>query len=131
MDAPNNSESCRILLAEDNKINQKLVLLILDKLGVTVMTAETGQEAVEKATGNAFDLILMDLHMPGMDGVEATQLIKADLGERCPPIVALTADAMRGSDTEALEKGLDGYLTKPINSSILRDCINEHTRFTV
>ncbi|MEX0325599.1 MAG: response regulator [Puniceicoccaceae bacterium] len=131
MGGPTNSETCRILLAEDNKINQKLALLILQKLGVTAETAETGQEAVEKARGNAFDLILMDLHMPGMDGMEATQIIKGDLGDKCPPIVALTADAMQGSDTEALEKGLDGYMTKPINSGILRDCINEHTAFTV
>ena len=93
--------------------------------------AETGQEAVERAHAGPFDLILMDLHMPGMDGMEATRHIKADLGERCPPIVALTADVMQGSDEDARKKGLDGFLTKPINSNILRDCINSHTRFTV
>ena len=131
MDTPNNSESCAILLAEDNKINQKLVLLILDRLGVSAMTAETGQEAVDLAHANTYDLILMDLHMPGMDGIQATQHIKADLGEKCPPIVALTADAMRGSDQEALSRGLDGYLEKPINSNMLRDCINKHTRFEI
>jgi CheY-like chemotaxis protein len=131
MDTPDTSESCSILLAEDNKINQKLVLLILDKLGVKADTAETGQEAVDKATSQAFDLILMDLHMPGMDGVQATQEIKAGLGEQCPPIVALTADAMRGSDAEAMERGLDGYLTKPINSDMLRDCISAHTGFNL
>ncbi|MEX0331069.1 MAG: response regulator [Puniceicoccaceae bacterium] len=131
MDEPKNSESCRILLAEDNKVNQKLALLILNRLGVSAETAESGQEAVDKAKAETFDLILMDLHMPGMDGVEATQIIKRDLGDKCPPIVALTADAMRGSDAEAMEKGLDDFMTKPINSGILKDCINKHTRFTV
>ena len=131
MDTPTNSESCRILLAEDNKINQKLVLLILEKLGVSAATAETGQQAVDAALEAAFDLILMDMHIPGIDGMEATRPIKSELGERCPPIVALTADAMGGSEAEALEKGLDGYLTKPINSGMLRDCINNHTRFTI
>ena len=131
MDKNLKHEICSILLAEDNKINQKLVLLILNKLGAMAVVAETGQEAVDYAKEREFDLILMDLHMPGMDGVEATQRIKSDLGSNCPHIVALTADAKRGADVEAMSQGLDGYLTKPINSEMLRNCINTHTSFSL
>lgn len=129
MEDSTDRDSCSILLAEDNKINQKLVLLILQKLGAQAELAESGQEAVDKAETSRFDLILMDLHMPGMDGVQATRILKTDLGDECPPIVALTADAIRGNFAQEMENGLDGFLTKPINSTMLRDCINEHTRF--
>jgi CheY-like chemotaxis protein len=122
-----NHSSCSVLLVEDNKINQKLVQLMLSKFDLEAAIAESGQQAVDMAKAEHYDLILMDLHMPGMDGVEATQILKSHFGEACPPIVALTADAMAGSEAEAMEQGLDGYLVKPINTATLRQCISEHT----
>jgi CheY-like chemotaxis protein len=123
--------NCSVLLAEDNKINQRLVQLILGRFNLELSIAGTGQEAVELAKSKHFDLILMDLHMPGMDGVEATLILKQELGPDCPPIVALTADARACDEARAMEQGLDGCLIKPINSEALRDCVEHHTGIVV
>ncbi len=131
MEKPGNHSNCSVLLAEDNKINQKLVQLMLGKFNLTTAIAETGHEAVDLATAKHFDLILMDLHMPGMDGVEATHIIKRKLGSDCPPIVALTADARACEEAKAMDQGLDAYLIKPINTQALRECIKTYTGITV
>jgi CheY-like chemotaxis protein len=123
------SQKCHILLVEDNKINQKVVTLMLGKYGIQPAIAEGGQEAINKAVGEPYDLILMDLHMPGMDGMEAASRIKSQLGDKSPPIVALTADAMRCESLSYREHGLDGCLTKPINSDILKSCIEQFTSY--
>ena len=107
--------SVRILLAEDNPVNQKLGKIILTKAGYQVEVANNGKEAVEKYTASPkdFDLILMDVQMPEMDGLEATKAIRQG-GFDTVPIVAVTAHAMKGDREMCLEAGMDDYITKPI-----------------
>jgi signal transduction histidine kinase/DNA-binding response OmpR family regulator len=107
----------RILLAEDNPVNQRLALRLLEKQGHSIALACTGLEAVEKSAAKKFDVILMDVQMPGMDGIEATRLIRTreqNTGEHVP-IIALTAHAMSGDSDRCLDAGMDGYLSKPIS----------------
>jgi CheY-like chemotaxis protein len=111
----------RILLAEDNAVNRRLARFLLEKKGHTVITAEDGHEALAVLEKETVDLILMDVQMPGMDGVEATRVIRdreAAGGYRVP-IVALTAHAMSGDRDFCLAAGMDGYLTKPIRAEDL------------
>lgn len=114
-----------VLVAEDRPANQKLVVTILRKHGHTVEVAETGTEAVEKATGGHFDLILMDVQMPGMDGFQATAAIRAR--ERSPhhriPIIAMTAHAMKGDRERCLAAGMDAYIAKPLDSRKLIELV--------
>jgi signal transduction histidine kinase/DNA-binding response OmpR family regulator len=107
----------RILIAEDNVINQQVILFILQKLGYTPTIVQNGQEAVDAASSTTFDIILMDLQMPEMDGLEATRLIRRpnDPGtSHRPAIIALTANTMEGDEDECLEAGMDDYLGKPV-----------------
>jgi two-component system sensor histidine kinase/response regulator len=107
--------SVRVLLAEDNLVNQKLATLMLGKAGYAVEVARNGIEAVEKyaAAPDDFDLIFMDVQMPEMDGMEATQKIR-EKGFDKVPIVAMTAHAMKGDRERCLEAGMNDYITKPI-----------------
>ncbi|MGC9386383.1 MAG: PAS domain S-box protein [Hydrogenovibrio sp.] len=107
----------RLLLAEDNDINQEVALAQLESFGLEVVLAENGRIAVEKARQEAFDLILMDIQMPEMDGYEATQAIRAFNADI--PIIALTAAAMVEDREKALEAGMNGHLGKPIESEAL------------
>ncbi|HWB40156.1 MAG TPA: response regulator [Gemmatimonadales bacterium] len=115
----------RILLAEDNPVNQKLALGILTKRGHAVRVAQNGREAVEAVEQEPFDLVLMDVHMPEMGGFEATGRIRQR--ERVHgdhlPIVALTARAMAGDRERCLEAGMDDYLTKPVKVKDLLEII--------
>ncbi len=107
----------RILVAEDNRINQKLILRLLSRGGHQVSLAENGLEALEALRKASFDLVLMDVQMPGLDGLEATRRIRAlevPGGDRLP-IVALTAHAMKGDEEECYRSGMDAYLSKPID----------------
>jgi signal transduction histidine kinase/ActR/RegA family two-component response regulator len=111
----------KVLLAEDNVVLQKVVATILGKQGHAVKIAGTGCEAVEAEARGGFDLILMDLEMPAMDGWEAVRTIRAreaPLGRRTP-VVAMTAHAMAGDEARCLKGGMDGYLSKPIRQSEL------------
>ena len=106
----------RVLLAEDNPVNQRLVVKLLEKRGHQVTVAANGRDAVAEAGKKAFDLILMDVQMPEMDGFEATALLRErekQTGTRVP-VIALTAHALKGDRERCLEAGMDGYLTKPI-----------------
>ncbi|HLW64788.1 MAG TPA: PAS domain S-box protein, partial [Gemmataceae bacterium] len=117
----------RILLAEDNAINQKLALRLLEKQGHTVAIANDGKEALARLEKEGFDLILMDVQMPGMDGLEATNLIRQQeksTGRRTP-IIAMTAYAMKGDREACLDAGMDSYVTKPIRSEELYAAIRE------
>jgi CheY-like chemotaxis protein len=100
---------------------------MLSKYSLELDIANNGEEAVEKVKTARYDLILMDLHMPGMHGVEAARIIREQLGEECPPIVALTADVYHASESDIKSQGLSGFLTKPISSKMLRDCVEKHT----
>jgi two-component system sensor histidine kinase/response regulator len=115
----------RILLTEDNAVNQRLALRILEKQGHMVVVADNGAKALEACKGNIFDLILMDVQMPVMDGVEATAAIREKertTGEHVP-IVAMTAHAMAGDRMRFLNAGMDGYVSKPIHLQELLDAI--------
>ncbi|WP_309396621.1 response regulator [Cerasicoccus maritimus] len=117
--------SLRILLVEDNLINQEVAMQRLTKLGHEVTVASDGEEAVESFQSLVFDLILMDVQMPKMDGLEATRRIRdieANLQSHTP-IIAMTARAMRGDEQVCLDAGMDGYLTKPFRASKMRDVL--------
>ena len=106
----------RILVAEDNPINQRFAVRLLEKNGHTVVVACNGREAVAAVQGGDIDLVLMDIQMPEMDGLAATAAIRAAEagGARRLPILALTALAMSGDRERCLAAGMDGYLVKPI-----------------
>jgi len=114
----------RILLAEDNHINQKVGLALLGRLGYRADVAGNGLEALESVIRQPYDLILMDIQMPEMDGIEAAAAMRKKLGDRCPMLVALTANAFHGAKEEYLAQGFDDYLSKPILPPALRQLIN-------
>ena len=105
-----------ILLAEDNAVNQRLATRLLEKRGHRVTVANNGREAVELLERSSYDLVLMDVQMPLLDGIEATTLIREREKETGihQPIVALTAYAVKGDQDRCLAAGMDGYLPKPI-----------------
>ena len=114
-----------ILLAEDNKVNQRLASRMLEKLGYDVEIAENGKEVIQIVEKNDFDLILMDVQMPEMDGFQATQKIREleQNSNKHIPIIALTAYAMKSDREKCLSVGMDGYLSKPINFKDMKDTI--------
>ena len=116
----------RLLLAEDNPINQKLAVIVLQKAGYSVDTVDTGSEAVAKAKLNQYNAILMDVQMPDLDGLEATQQIREWEQARGThvPIIAMTAHAMAGDRERCLEAGMDDYVTKPLQPRILFSALN-------
>jgi len=116
----------QVLVAEDNPTNQALVAALLEQRGYQVSVAKNGREAVEKAADRRFDLILMDVQMPEMNGLEATEAIRRDERERGSrvPIVAVTAHAMAGDRERCLEAGMDAYLAKPIRPAELMGTID-------
>jgi signal transduction histidine kinase/ligand-binding sensor domain-containing protein/CheY-like chemotaxis protein len=119
----------RVLLAEDNPVNQKVASRLLEKAGHTVTTVETGAAAVEAVRHQHFDIVLMDVQMPEMNGFEATLAIRAmEHGGARTPIVALTAHAMRGDDTRCLEAGMDGYVSKPVRAPELYAALERATQ---
>jgi signal transduction histidine kinase/CheY-like chemotaxis protein len=115
------SRPLRILVADDQEINRKVTTRLLEKCGHIMETAEDGSEALEKWQSGSFDVILMDLEMPGMDGVEATGRIREaeQNGDHRTPIIALTAHALKNVQERLLEQGFDGYVSKPMNTNSL------------
>ena len=113
-----------ILVVEDAPLNMKLIREILTYRGDTVFEAANGREGIDLAIEKKPDLILMDIQMPVMDGMEATQLIKANPATRHIPIVALTGYAMDGDKKRMLEAGCDGYLSKPFRIKELLQAID-------
>jgi len=119
-----------ILLAEDNLVNQRLAMELLQGRGHYVILARNGREAVEALEKEYFDLVLMDVQMPEMDGLEATGIIRQkEKVEELPhiPIVAMTAHAMKGDHERCIEAGMDGYVSKPINAKELFEVIEKIT----
>ena len=115
----------RILLAEDNRVNQAVACRMVEKMGHSIVVANNGNEALSLLAQQSFDLVLMDIQMPEMDGLTATRKIResemrASLGI---PIIAMTAHAMTGDRERCLHAGMDGYISKPINSQELERAI--------
>jgi CheY-like chemotaxis protein len=110
-----------ILVVEDNTINKQLVVRLLQKAGHSVAVAENGEQALRAVADDHFDVVLMDVQMPVMDGFEATAAIRRNEQQsgRHLPIVALTAHAMQGDREKCLAAGMDGYISKPIRNSEL------------
>jgi CheY-like chemotaxis protein len=113
--------SLDILLAEDNPVNQLVASAILHKRGHRVTIARDGREAVARARESRFDVVVMDVQMPEMNGLEATAVLRADQanGAARIPIIALTAHAMQGDGDRCLAAGMDAYLTKPVQAGAL------------
>ncbi|HZX56945.1 MAG TPA: response regulator, partial [Ilumatobacteraceae bacterium] len=109
----------RILLAEDNVVNQKLAMRLLQQMGYRADLASNGLEAVESVVRQSYDVILMDVQMPEMDGFEATRRIVTVWPNERPRIIAMTANAMQGDREMCLAAGMDDYLTKPIRVEAL------------
>jgi CheY-like chemotaxis protein len=116
-----------ILLVEDNPVNQKVASRLLEKAGHTVVVAGNGKEALRTLDERPFDLVLMDVQMPEMDGLQATARIRErEQGtDRRLPIVALTAYALKGDRERCLEAGMDGYVTKPVQVQALFRAMSE------
>ncbi len=123
---PKKINSGRILLAEDNPINQKLALNMLTKAGFSVKMVSNGRLAIEALQAEAFDLVLMDIQMPEMDGLEATRIIRTPSSmvlNHEVPIIAVTAHAMKGDREKFLNAGMTAYVSKPIQPEILFETI--------
>ena len=122
-----NEPSLAVLVVEDNPVNQKVVGSLLTKWGHRVVLACDGARGLEALERKHFDLVLMDIQMPVMDGIEATRSIRAREREQGGhiPIIAITAHARTQDQERCIDAGMDGYLTKPINSAMLRNAIAE------
>lgn len=120
----------RLLLAEDNPINQKLAVVLLQKAGYSVDAVENGAQALEKVQANPYSVVLMDVQMPEMDGLEATRRIREleeGTGQHIP-IIAMTAHAMQGDRERCLEAGMDDYVSKPLEPKVLFNALDRWTQ---
>ena len=117
----------RVLVAEDNDVNQKLILKLLGKLGIQPDVAENGEAAVGMARMRGYDMILMDMKMPVMDGLEATRIITSQSSQRAiPAIIAMTANVLPGDKQRCLEAGMSDYISKPIRLDMLQQIISRY-----
>jgi PAS domain S-box-containing protein len=117
----------RILLAEDNEINCKLAVTLLNRKGYSVDAVENGQQAVDALKRRKYNVVLMDVQMPELDGLEATKMIREMEGEEHVPIIAMTAHAMKGDRERCLDAGMDDYISKPLNHDEIIEKINYWT----
>ena len=104
----------KILIVEDNPTNMKLAVFLLESVGHTVLTAPNAEAGLTLAHDEQPNLILMDIQLPGMDGLEATTMLKRDAATRSIPVIALTALAMKGDEERIRAAGCDGYIAKPL-----------------
>jgi signal transduction histidine kinase/DNA-binding response OmpR family regulator len=109
----------RILLVEDNEINQLVAKDILEQVGIQVNIASNGEEAIKYVHANKFDVVLMDVQMPIMDGYKATEILRATYSSSELPIIAMTANALKGDREKSIESGMNDYISKPIDPEIL------------
>ena len=118
--SPEFLKDVNILLVEDNELNQLLAVKVFEKWNKTIDIANNGAEAIEKISNNLYDIILMDIQMPEMDGIELTRHIRSSMGEKSNiPIIALTAHATKGEERRCFENGVNDYLSKPYNFEVL------------
>ena len=104
----------KVLIVEDNPANMKLATFLVQSAGHTVLSATNAEDGLTLALGDQPNLILMDIQLPGMDGLEATGLLKQDDATRAIPVIALTALAMKGDEERIRAAGCDGYIAKPM-----------------
>jgi CheY-like chemotaxis protein len=116
----------KILVVEDNSLNLELATDLLEACGFEVISAQTAEAGINLAQEAQPNLILMDLSLPGMDGLEATKALKADPQTANIPIVAVTAHAMKGDEQKALDVGCEGYITKPIDTRMFPVLVAQH-----
>jgi len=116
----------KVLLIEDNPLNLELAVDLLEIDGHEVLTATTAEKGIELAKKETPDLILMDISLPGMDGLEATRILKKDETTKNIPIVAMSAHAMKGDEEKAREAGCVGYIKKPIDTKSFGVRVKEH-----
>jgi two-component system, cell cycle response regulator DivK len=116
----------RILVVEDNEKNMKLFRDVLIATGYRTLEAATGGEAVKLASEHTPDLVLMDIQLPDLDGVEALHRLRADARTQMIPVLALTAQAMHGDRERFLAAGFDGYVSKPVNVRDLLGTVRDH-----
>ncbi|MFH7563950.1 hybrid sensor histidine kinase/response regulator [Oceanimonas smirnovii] len=120
-------EGMHVLLAEDNRLNQQLIVEYLSRVGVRVTLADNGRQAVELLRLQPFDVVLMDLQMPILDGLEATRQIRRLQQHHQVPIIALTASAMRADQESSLASGMNAYISKPVSSVVLYKTLQEYS----
>ena len=116
----------QILVVEDNELNMKLLRDVLFATGYRTLEATTGAEAVELASANVPDLVLMDIQLPDIDGVQALHRLRSDERTAAIPVLAVTAQAMQGDRQEFLAAGFDGYVSKPVNVRELIGTVRQH-----
>jgi len=116
----------RVLIVEDNEKNTKLFRDVLQATGYSTLEAATGEDAIELAVAHAPALVMMDVQLPGIDGVETLARLRGDKRTASIPVLALTAQAMRGDRERLLEVGFDGYLAKPVDVIDLIQAVQEH-----
>jgi CheY-like chemotaxis protein len=114
----------RVLLVEDNDANRRVIHLMLEELGLEVDDVASGLDAIARARRHRYDVILMDVRMPDLDGLETTRRIKAEHQGNAPVIIALTANVMRGEEARCFSAGMDGYLAKPLRLSTLAEVLD-------
>ena len=117
--------SARILVVEDNPMNMKVVLMTLKRYGYTLIEAIDGEQALEMATREKPDLILMDIQLPKIDGMEVTRRLRQMPDFKQTPIIALSAYAMKGDVERGMEAGFDDYLSKPVNTRELPKVVED------
>ena len=116
----------QVVVVEDNERNMKLFREVLESSGYRTLGAVSGERAVALTTQHRPDLVLMDIHLPDIDGVEALRMLRADERTASIPVLALTAQAMEGDRERFLAAGFDGYLSKPVNIADLLDAVNRY-----
>ena len=116
----------RVLIVEDNEKNMKLFRDVLQATGYSTLEATTGEDAIELALSQEPALVLMDVQLPGIDGVEALERLRRDERTAFIPVLALTAQAMHGDRERFLEAGFDGYISKPVDVIALLAAVREH-----
>ena len=116
----------RILLADDNPVNCRIAVLMLEKAGHQIDVVNGGADAIEAVRGKTYDLVLMDVQMPDVDGLEATRRIRAlPVAHAGVPVIAITASAMQGDDQRCFDAGMNDYVTKPIDRARLLSKVSE------
>ncbi|RJQ44001.1 MAG: response regulator [Gaiellales bacterium] len=116
----------KVMLIEDNKMNARLLEHVLRRDGFEVTVLNSAEEAIPEAASLMPDIILMDIQLPGMDGLEATRQLKGNPETSAIPIIAITAHAMRGDEERILASGCEGYISKPVNTRDLSATLNSY-----